>query len=187
MENKEMASAGKISQRLMGYWLLWGLLFGLIYSFSFALISNLVESIVVKVIIAVIAQGGLDIIVWKLSTSSAFKKRTMSKTDVPTVMRNLIIFTIIVCIFTGIYNFFSANTAMDEAINSNYKLKLYENMMSRVYSDEQMAEYNKEKAKLIADAKKQANTYVIMLEIGLAAVYLGVLVLEKKEILKYVS
>lgn len=187
MENKEMVSAGKMSQHLMGNWLLWGLLFGFIYSFVFVLITNSMESLVLKAIIAVITQGIIAIIVWKLSTSSSFKKRTISYNDVPTVMRNLIIFTIVICVLTGIYNITSVNSSMDKAINSDYKLKFSESMMSRIYSDEQMAEYNKEKEKAIAEAKSKANMYLIILEVGLTAVYLAVLPLEKKEILKYVS
>ena len=145
------------------------------------------ESFVLKAIIAVVAQGIIAIIVWKLSTSSSFKKRTISYNDVPTVMKNLIVFTIVICILTGIYNIASANSSMDKAINSDYKLKFSESMMSRIYSDEQMTQYNKEKEKAIAEAKRKANTYLVILEIGLTAVYLAVLPLEKKEILKYVS
>ena len=63
MENKEMVSAGKMSQHLMGNWLLWGLLFGFIYSFVFVLITNSMESLVLKAIIAVITQGIIAIIV----------------------------------------------------------------------------------------------------------------------------
>ena len=187
MENKEMVSAGKISQYLIGNWLLWGLLFGFIYSLVFTLTSNFIESLVLKAIIAVILQGIVAIIVWKLSTYSSFKKRTISNNDVPTVMKNLIIFTIVICVLNGIYNIASVNSSMDEAINSDYKLKFSESMMSSIYSDEQMAEYNKEKEKAITEAKNKANTYLIILELGLTAVYLAVLPFEKKEILKYVS
>lgn len=187
MENKQMISAGKMSQYLIGNWLLWGLLFGYIYSFAFSLITNSIESLVLKAIIAVIAQGVIAIIVWKLSTSSSFKKRTISYNDVRTVMKNLIIFTIVICILTGIYNIASVNSSIDETIKSDYKLKFTESIMSSIYSDEQMAQYNKEKEKAIAEAKSKANTYLVILEVGLIAVYLAVLPLEKKEILKYVS
>lgn len=187
MESKEIISARKMSQHLMGNWLLWGLLFGFIYSFVFTLITNSMESPVLKAIIAVIVQGIIAIIVWKLSTSSSFKKRTISYNDVQIVMKNLIIFTIVICILTGIYNIASVNYSIDEDINSDYKLKFTESMMSKIYSDEQMAEYNKEKEKAIAEAKRKANMYLIILEVGLTAVYLAVLPLEKKEILKYVG
>lgn len=187
MENKEMVSAGKMSQHLMGNWLLWGLLFGLIYSFVFPLLTYSMKSLVLKALIAIIAQGIIAFVLWKLSTSASFKKRTISYSDVPTVMRNLIIFTVVICVLTGIYNISTVNSSMDKALNSNYQLKFSESMMSRLYSDEQMAEYNKEKEKAISEAKSKAYTHLVILEIGLTAVYLAVLPLEKKEILKYVS
>jgi len=187
VENKELISSGKMSQYLMGNWLLWGLLFGLIYSFVFSLLTNSMESLVLKAIIAIVFQGIIAFILWKLSTASAFKKRTITYNDVPTVMRNLIIFTIAICILTGLYNISTVNSSIDEAINSNFQLKYSESMMSRLYSDEQMAEYNKQKEQTISEAKNKAYTYLVILELGLTVVYLAVLPLEKKEILKFVS
>ena len=187
MENKEIVSSGKISQQLMCYWLLWGLLVGLIYTFIFSLINVAIESIIIEAILAVILQGIIAIIVWKLSTSSSFKKKTISYNDVPIVMRNLIIFTIVICIITGIYHFLSVDSSMDEFINSNYELKYNERMMSYLYTDEEMDKYNKEKEKIIEETKSKVYTYLVIIEIGLTAVYLGVLPLEKREILKYVN
>ena len=132
-------------------------------------------------------QGITIFIIWKFSTKSTFKKRTMSYNDVPTVMRNLIIFTIIVCVIDGIYNYSQVNSIIDEAVDSNFQLKYSESMMSYLYNEQQMADYNKQKEDAINKAKSQAHTYLVILEIGLTAVYLAVLPLEKKELLKYVE
>lgn len=187
MENKELVSASKMSQQLMGNWLLWELIFGYIYSIVFTLITSSMESFILKAIIAVIVQGIIVVVVWKLSTSASFKKKTISYNDVPEVMKKLIIFTLVICVINSIYNISNINSSIDEAINSDYELKLTESMMSRIYSEEQMEEYNKEKEKAIAETKSKTYTYIVVLEIGLTAVYLAVLPLEKKEILKYVS
>lgn len=187
MENKELVSSGKISQYLIGYWLLWGLLFGFIYSIFISLITRFMESIIVKAIIAIILQGVIALIVWKLSTASAFKKRTIAYDDVPNVIRNLIIFTIVICVIIGINTIVSANSSMNESINSDYKLKYSESVLSRLYSEEEMAEYYKEKDKIIKEAKNKVNTYVIILDMGLTVVYLAVLAFERKEIMKYVG
>ncbi len=167
--------------------LLWGIVFGLVYSLLYAFITHSMESLVLKAIIAIVMQGITTFIIWKFSTKSTFKKRTISYNDVPTVMRNLIIFTVIVCVINGIYNYSQVNSTIDEAVNSNYKLKYTESMMSYLYDDDQMAEYNKQKKDAIAKVKNQARTYLVILEIGLTAIYLAVLPLEKREILKYVE
>ncbi len=186
MENKEFATTKKITQELIGGWLLWGIVFGLIYSPLYAFITHSMESLVLKAIISIVMQGIITFIIWKFSTKSTFKKRTISYNDVPTVMRNLMIFTVIVCVINGIYNYFQVNSTIDEAVNSNY-IKYTESMMSYLYDDDQMTEYNKQKEDAIAKAKKQARTYLVILEIGLTAIYLAVLPLEKREILKYVK
>lgn len=187
MENKKIVSAGEMSKYLIGYWLLWGLLFGFIYSIVFNLITSSIESLVLKAIIAVISQGVVAIIIWKFSTSSSFKKRTISNNDIPTVMKNLIIFTIIFCVITGIYNIARANSLLNKSINSNVQLNYIESKMSKIYSEEQIAKYKKEKEETISAAKSKVNKYLIILEVGLTVVYLAVLPLEKKEIIKYVS
>ena len=187
MENKEIVASGKMTQSLIGNWLLWGILFGIIYSFIYSLIASSIESMVAIALVAIVLQGITAILVWKCSTSSSFKKKTISYDDVPAVMKNLVIFTIVICVITAIYNISNVNATIDEAIESNYQLKFSESMMSYLYDDEEMAEYQEEKEKAIEELKSKFYTYLIVLEIGLTAVYLAVLPLEKKYILKYVS
>ena len=187
MESKELVPPKKMSQLLIGYWLVWGLFAGIIYLFVIFIITNSIESTVLKAIIEIIAQGIMAIIIWELSTFSSFKKRTISYNDVPYVMKNLIIFTIIFCVLTGVYNIASVNSFINKNIDSNYELQIGESFASHLYDEEEMAEYNKEIEKAISEAKSKAYAYVAILEIGLTAVYLAVLPLEKKEILKYVS
>lgn len=187
MENKEIVTSGKMTQSLIGNWLLWGIVFGILYSFIYNIIASSTESMLVVALIAIVLQGITAIIVWKCSTSSSFKKKTISYDDIPTIMKNLVIFTIVICVITAIYNISNVNATIDKAIESNYQLKFSESMMSYLYDDEQIAEYQKEKEKAIEELKSKLYTYLIILEIGLTVVYLAVLPLEKKFILKYVS
>lgn len=188
MENKEFSTTKKITQELIGGWLLWGiLLFGIIYSLLFNVVTSSVDSMVLKGIIAIIMQGCIAYITWKLSTKSTFKQKTMAFDDVPKVMKNLCIFTVVICVINGIYQCSQVNSIIDNAINSNFQLKYTESMMSYLYNEEQMIEYNKQKEETIKQVKKQAYTYLAIVEIGLTAVYIAVLPLEKKEILKYIN
>lgn len=187
MEDKELVTSGKITQSLIGNWLLWGIVFGFLYSIIFSLITSKMESMVLVAIIAIIFQGIIAFIVWKLSTSSSFKKKTIVYDDVPKVMKNLIIFTIVICIFNSIYNISTVNSSIDKALQSDYKLKYIESMMSYLYNDAQIEKYQAQKEEMIKETKSKLYTYLIILEIGLTAVYLAVLPLEKKEILKYVG
>ena len=111
----------------------------------------------------------------------------MSYNDVPTVMRNLIIFTIVICIISGLYNYYNINNTIDKSIDSDYQLQYTEKSLSRILDSEQMDKYNKQKEEAIAKVKSQVYIYFAITEISLTAVYLLVLIIKKKEILKYVE
>lgn len=187
MNNKELATSRKITSELIGGWFLWGILFGIIYMFIYNFIIYSINSLLIKVIITIILQAIITFLTWKNSASSTFKKRTMDYNDIPTVMRNLTIFTIIICLINGIYQYTQVNSTIDQAINSNYQLKFAESRMSYLYDDEEMEAYQQKKEQEIANLKKQCYEYLALIEIGLTAVYLGVLPFVKKQILKYVE
>lgn len=67
------------------------------------------KSLIAVAIIAIILQG-----IIALSTYSSFKNQTIVHNDVQKVMKNLIIFTVVICIFYDIYNIFSVNKAIDK-------------------------------------------------------------------------
>lgn len=187
MEEKECATSKKITQELIGGWLLWGMLFGIIYSVLFNVLSNVIDNVIFKQIVVILLQGIITYIIWKFSTKSTFKNRTMDYNDVPKVMKNLLIFTIILCFINGIYQLAQANSTIDSAVNSNFSIRYIEKAMKNIYNEEQIAEYNKQKEEKINQIKKEVHKYLIIDEIGLTLVYIAVLPLEKKEILKYVT
>jgi len=190
MENKELATSKKITQELIGGWILWALVFGLIYYIIYAFIAVQVKSLISMAIITIIMDAITTYFIWKFSVKSTFKKRTMTYNDVPIVMKNLIIVTIIICTINGIFSYMynkkRINEEIDNAVNSDFEINYYENMMSYMYDDEQMDEYYKEKEDNIRQVKNSGNIYLLVTIIGSFAVNLAVLPLVKKEILKYV-
>ena len=72
---------------------------------------------------------------------------------------------------------------INETIDSKFLLS--ETVLKYMYDDDEIAKYNEEKEKAINEAKSTVYTYLAVLEIGLLAVYLGVVPLQKKAILKY--
>ena len=184
MENKELVSSGKITQSLIGYWLLWGIVFSIFYSIVLGILSSFIRSTTVIAIISVILQGTVAFLIWKFSTYSSFKKKTISYNDVSKVMRNLIIFTVIVCLINGAYNFLQINNSINKAMSA----KSVSNLGESFYKTESLkAIYEELEQKAIDNFKKQSYTRLAILEIGLTVMYLAVLPLEKKEILKYID
>ncbi len=182
---RKVVTTGKITGELIGGFILYGFLFGLLYSLIFAILSEYSKSILLNSVLSIILQGITAYIVWKFSTKSAFKKMTIHTNEVSKVMKNLIIFTVVLCILTAIYNYKKVKTEFDKEINSSIGLAMSDRYASYLYDDEEMVEYKNKKEKAISDAKVKLYGSLALLEIGLLAVYLGVLPLEKKNILKY--
>lgn len=187
MEGKTIATTRKITGELLGGFFLYGILWGIVYYFVYNFIVKRIlgNSPIFVIIVGLILQAGTVYMIWRNSTSSTFKKRTMYSHQVPTVMRSLIIFTLIICILNTIFNFLDLNKQFEKTINSNYKLQIAEMYMNILYNDEQMVQYQIEKQKAIDEVKKQVYIYFAILEVGILVIYIGILPLEKKNILKY--
>ena len=95
------------------------------------------------------------------------------------------IFTVVICFLTALMNFAQVNETVEDTINSDASLRISETYMQCLYDDEEIAQYEAEKEKIISETKTKLYTYLAVLEIGLLAVYLGVVPLQKKAILKY--
>ena len=185
LENKQVSTVRTITGELIGGFILYGIVFGILYSFIYSAITNRIseDSLILTAIIAIILQGITVFCVWRCSIATTFRKRLIETDDVKTVMINLMIFTVIICFLTALINFAQVNETVENEINSS--LMVSEMYMQYLYDDDEIAQYEAEKEKIISETKSKLYTYLAVLEIGLLAVYLGVVPLQKKAILKY--
>ena len=185
LENKQVATVRTITGELIGGFILYGIVFGILYSFIYSAITNRIseDSLILTATIAIILQGITVFCVWRCSIATTFRKRLIETDDVKTVMKNLMIFTVIICFLTALINFAQVNETVENEINSS--LMVSEMYMQYLYDDDEIAQYEAEKEKIISETKSKLYTYLAVLEIGLLAVYLGVVPLQKKAILKY--
>ena len=187
LENKQVATVRTITGELIGGFILYGIVFSILYSFIYSAITNRIseDSLILTAIIAIIFQGITVFCVWRCSIATTFRKRLIETNDVKIVMKNLMIFTVIICFLTALMNFAQVNETVEEAINSNANVMMAESYMKYLYDDEEIAQYEAEKEKIVNETKGKLYVYLAVLEIGLLAVYLGVVPLQKKAILKY--
>lgn len=186
MENKELSTVRKITGELIGGFILYGIVFSIIYRIIITIvIKNIPDSYILLAITSIVLQGFCAFFIWRFSISSTFKKRSISPDDIPTVIRNMFIFSIIICIISAIYNFSNVNKQIDDTINSNISLRTAERMMQYVSTQEEIDQYEAEKEKIINEAKHELYTYLAILEIGSLIVYLGVIPLQKSKISEY--
>ena len=185
LENKQVATVRTITGELIGGFILYGIVFSILYNFIYSAITNRIseDSLILTAIIAIILQGITVFCVWRCSIATTFRKRLIETDDVKTVMKNLMIFTVIICFLTALINFAQVNETVENEINSS--LMVSEMYMQYLYDDDEIAQYEAEKEKIISETKSKLYTYLAVLEIGLLAVYLGVVPLQKKAILKY--
>lgn len=187
MENKPVAPIRTITGELIGGFLLYGLLFSLLYNVVYSAITDKIssDSLILSTIIAIILQGISVFCVWRCSIFTTFKKRALYKNDLNLIMKNLMIFTVILCLVDALLNFSKVNKQVEETINSDPNIIFSEHIANSLYDDDEIAEYKSEKEKAVNEVKSKLYAYLIILEIGLVAVYLGVLPLQKKAISKY--
>ena len=187
LENKQIATVRTITGELIGGFLLYGIVFSILYNFIYSAITNKIaeDALILIAVIAIILQGITVFCIWRCSIATTFRKRLIGRADVKKVMRNLMIFTVIVCIVSAIMNFVEVNKSVDEAIDSNANITMAESYMRYIYDDDEIAQYEAQKEQVINETKTKLYMYLAVLEIGLLVVYLGVIPLQKKAILKY--
>ena len=137
MVKKDLITSGRMTQLLIGNWLLWSIVFFSLYKIILNITEINVESIVLIIIMPIVVHGIIIFLAWKLSTTFSFKKKTIAYDDVTKVMKNLIIFSIVICILAGIYDISKVNSLIYKEFQSNYE-KYKEGIMSQLYSDAQM-------------------------------------------------
>ena len=144
-QNKNVLTSKDATKSLIGNWLAWYVLFNIIYYMISNFLLSSIESSLVQVIIAIVLQALMVFCTWVMSTKFTFKDKYILSDDVRIVMKSLVIFTIVVCVADGIYQFVQAENTFNKVINSSYELKIQEKRMEQIYSTEEMAKYNRQK------------------------------------------
>lgn len=180
-------SSGDATKSLIGKWLAWYIILSIIYTIVYSLISSAIESLIIQVIAAIILQALIVLAAWVMSTKFTFKDKLLKRSDVGAVMKNLIIFSIIVCAVNAAYRFVQVSSSFDSAIESNYELKVKEKMAEQVYDKQKMQEYYQQKSEAISEAKEQTYVYLAVFEVFSIAIFLAILPFEKKLIMKHAT
>ena len=92
----------------------------------------------------------------------------------------------VICMANAIYQFVQLNNTFSQVIESNYELNIKEKMLEQIYDNQEMQEYYQQKSKVIAEAKRQSYTYLVIFEVSLVVIFLAALPVEKKLIMKHI-
>ena len=187
MENKEVATVGEITKHLILGYLIYGIVFGIGYSLVYSLISKILpqDALFFRVIVGIFLNGIVAFYLWRYTINKTFDCRKINYRDVESVMKNMRIFVIVICIISALANFLDINETFESEINSSLSLSLSEAYINYIYNDEQKAQYQKQKEEAIEEAKSKAYRYAIIMEVGVLAVSLWVVKKQEEEILQY--
>lgn len=180
-------SSAKATENLISGWLLYGIFLSILYGMILAPITARLGSVFLRAVVVIVLQGISGYILWKLSVSSTFKKATIQRSDVSKVMKNLVIFVILLCFVLGSYNFSKLDETIDSEIESSADIKILESKVQYIYDNESKQEYNDRIEEIKKEAKSKCYIYMFFTEVGIACVQLAVIPLAKKEILKHVN
>lgn len=200
-ETKKIATTKEITKLLIGYFLLLtkalgvvvsvvGSVLGSVFSLSTVLITLFADSAISTIIditiciISIIVQIFIVFFAWKQSTKLAFKKKTINYNDVPVVMKNLTLLSILICIISAIWQYAIYGVKIESKLNSSSELEFRNEIVEPYYNDEQKEEYYSKREEFIKEIKKQGYKNLIIRQSGILIVYLAVLPYEKKRILE---
>jgi hypothetical protein len=185
---RTVVTPGKITGYFIENFILRGILIGLFAGiiqgtlFSFIKVDNVTLQTILKTAITLfITAGGLFFLTY-WSTSSAFKLNTIKTADVPKLLKNIIIFFVIMLILNGILSFNNAQSTVKEVVNSEYSYRITLESIINHYSDQQISE---KKQELINQATKHIYVYFIVLEAFVVLIYFFLILFQRKLLLKY--
>ena len=176
-EERKVVTVGKMSTELIFGFFVYGIVYGIIYYLivNFLVYVVQIESFILTITIEAILQGIFVFLTWRWNISSTFKKRTITKDKVPAIMRDLYIFTIIICVFSGILYFRKIDTDIDYMVNSELKFE-------EIYRNN--PDYEEQKKSITKKLKNESYKQFAIVEIEEAIVYLVMVSLQKKKILE---
>lgn len=176
MERQEV-STKSMTWKLIGWQLVWGILSTIILRALMGITNNIVgKNLFLYVVISLILSAVISYITWQAAISSAFKKSTISRMQADSVIRNLMIITVILSVLSCIINISNSKNFSKE-LEDSPKLKMA-NMMSKYLSEEEKLEYDE----TLEKAQKQVSTYTVVIGICGIFINVGALALNKKNI-----
>lgn len=182
MEEKKIISSGSMTGKLIGWSILYGLCLGILYTVIFNLLTGNTENIIIVFVIGVILQTICAYFMWYCSISSSFKKTTIVSSDFKKVVRNILIYTIILLIIYACYTLFNVEISIDEAVDESFGTL---DMLMSYSTDEQLIEYQQLRNQAIDEVTSQVYLYTAAFIICVSIAYIAMVFVAKNSMKKH--
>ncbi len=172
-------SVKSMTWKLIGWNLVWGILASFIIQIPRGIAKLITgDNLFIYVVINLVLSAIANYLVWKFSISTAFKKYTVNHAQAGYIIKNLMIFVIILSILSCIIDVIESRDFTKELQNSSDFKKA--NMLSSYLSKDKKEEYNKTLQKSMKEAQGQVTAYTAFIGIGGIIINIGALQFNKK-------
>lgn len=185
MNEKEIISGNKMAWNIIGWAILYGFLFGIVYSFTFNLLTSNLDNEVLTGVIYIVLQSLVAYFTWKASISTAFRKKTINYSAVSSVIKGIIIYTIIILILYSISITIESNSKLEEVSNSVFSI--YDFYAEYYLEDSDFIAYQQQKQDMIDEVQSQINSLIVTFIVANVIIYSIMIFASKKMVLKYVQ
>ena len=185
MNEKEIISGNKMAWNIIGWAILYGFLFGIVYSFTFNLLSSNLDNEVLTGVIYIVLQSLVAYFTWKASISTAFRKTAINYSAVSSVIKGIIIYTIIILILYSISITIESNSKLEEVSNSVFSI--YDFYAEYYLEDSDFIAYQQQKQDMIDEVQSQINSLIVTFIVANVIIYSIMIFVSKKMVLKYVQ
>lgn len=136
MQNKRIVSTKRMTCEIIGLFLVFFIIFSLFFSFLSDLISG--SSTIFYYIIGVFKVLICAFVTWKCVIYFAFRQKTIFKEDLESLLKNLMVFVIILCLLITVNSIMSLNKEKEEL---NSTINTYNDLVENLFDSEEKEEY----------------------------------------------
>lgn len=182
MSEKEIVDSRSMTIQLILGYVLFVIVFSIIYYVTVGIVVNFIPSVILKILIGLLGKGILLYVIWRITISLAFKKKTIEKRNIPIVTKNITIFVLLVFSISFLVTFGQFTEQVKQLNEKPAKVLLYEENLRQSGLEEELEEFQAEYQKQVEDQKDRLRGTFYGTEVGMLIIHLVILMFVRRRI-----
>lgn len=182
MSEKEIVDSRSMTIQLILGYVLFVIVFSIIYYVTVGIVVNFIPSVILKILIGLLGKGILLYVIWRITISLAFKKKTIEKRNIPIVAKNITIFVLLVFSISFLVTFGQFTEQVKQLNEKPAKVLFYEENLRQSGLEEDLEEFQAEYQKQVEDQKDRSRGTFYGTEVGMLIIHLVILMFVRRRI-----
>ena len=182
MSEKEIVDSRSMTIQLILGYALFVIVFSIIYYVTVGIVVNFIPSVILKILIGLLGKGILLYVIWRITISLAFKKKTIEKRNIPIVTKNITIFVLLVFSISFLVTFGQFTEQVKQLNEKPAKVLFYEENLRQSGLEEDLEEFQAEYQKQVEDQKDRLRGTFYGTEVGMLIIHLVILMFVRRRI-----